>query len=160
MAHFIRGNEFTKAGQYPEAAEQLEKALELLPNNVDVMVNLGVTYYQLGQLTMAIDIYTKAIAIAPEDADIRSNLAAAYVQQYDPEGSTEPLEMALVQYQKATELAPDMAEAHYGMGMVYYLLEQAGQAIASFEKFQELDSGKDPQATLNAQQILDQLRGE
>ncbi len=150
----------TRAGQYPEAAEQLEKALELLPNNVNVMVNLGVTYYQLGQLTMAIDIYTEAIAISPEDADIHSNLAAAYVQQYDPEGSTEPLYLALTQYQEAIKLAPDMPQAHFGMGMVHYLLEQTGEAIAAFERFQELDPGTDAQATAAAQQILEQLRGE
>ena len=155
-----KGNEFTQAGQYAEAVEEYERALELDPDNVDVMANLGVAYYGLRQLSMAIDIYNKAIAIAPEDADLRSNLAAAYVQQYEPDGATDPLDMALEQYQKAIELAPDLAEAHYGMGVVYSLLGQTGEAIAALEKFQELDTGNDPQATQNAQTMLEQLRGQ
>ena len=160
QGHLKAGNNFTSAGQFAEAVEEYEAALELDPDNVDVMTNLGVAYYQLGQPTMAIDMYNKAIEIAPEDADIRSNLAASYVQQYEPEGTTEPLEMALEQYQKAIELDPDLPEAHYGLGVVYMLLGQTEDAIASFVKFQELDKGTDPQATENAQAILEQLRGQ
>ena len=160
QGHLKAGNNFTTAGQYAEAVEEYEAALELDPDNVDVMTNLGVAYYQLGQPSMAVDMYNKAIAIAPEDADIRSNLAASYVQQYEPDGTTEPLDMALEQYQKAVELEPDLPEAHYGLGAVYMLLGQTESAITSFERFQELDKGTDPQATENAQAILQQLIGQ
>ncbi len=158
--HLKAGNGFTEAGQFAEAVEEYEAALELDPGNVDVMTNLGVAYYQLGQPSMAVDIYNQAIAIAPEDADIRSNLAAAYVQQYEPEGDTEPLDMALEQYQKAVELDPDLPEAHFGLGIVYWLLERNDEAIAEFEEFQAVDKGTDPQATQNAQAMLEQLRGQ
>jgi tetratricopeptide (TPR) repeat protein len=157
--HFRKGNEFAEAVQFAEAAEEYEKALELEPDNVDVMSNLGVTYYRLGELDKAIEIYTKAIAIAPEDADIHSNLAAAYVQKQEP-GATDQLDMALEQYQTAIELAPDLAEAHYGAGAVYALLGRIEEAIQAFERFQELDTGTDPKATENAQAILEQLRGQ
>jgi len=158
--HFEKGNEFFEAMQFAEAAEEYEKALELDADNVNVMTNLGVTYYRLGRLDEAIEIYTRAIAIAPEDADIRSNLAAAHVQQYEPGGATDQLDMALEQYQKAIELAPDLAEAHYGAGAVYALLERFDEAIEAFERFQELDTGTDPKATENAYAILKQLRGQ
>jgi tetratricopeptide (TPR) repeat protein len=158
--HFQKGNEFSEAMQFTEAAQEYEKALELDPDNVDVMSNLGVTYYRLGQLDEAINIYTQAIAIAPEDADIRSNLAAAYVQKQEPGGAAGQLDLALEQYQKAIELAPDLAEAHYGAGAVYALLGRIDEAIQAFERFQELDTGTDPMATENAQKILDQLRGQ
>lgn len=158
--HLKKGNEFNEAGQYSEAVEEYKKALELDPDNVDVMVNLGVTYYQQGQFDVAIETYTGAIAISPDDADIHSNLAAAYVQQYDPEGTTDTLSLALEQYRKAIELAPDLAEAHYGLGMVYYLLGQTEKAVTALERFQELDNGTDAQATLFAQQILEQLGGQ
>ena len=158
--HFQEGNEFFEAMQFAEAAEEYEKALELEPDNVDVMSNLGVTYYRLGELDKAVEIYTKAIAVAPEDADIRSNLAAAYVQKQEPGGTTDQLDMALEQYQKAIELAPDLAEAHFGAGAVYALLGRIDEAIQSFEKFQELDTGTDSKATENAQAILEELRGQ
>ncbi len=158
--HFQQGNEFYEAMQFEEAAAEYEKALDLEPENVDVMSNLGVTYYRLGKLDEAIEVYDKAVAIAPEDADIRSNLAAAYVQKQAMDGGTDYLNMALDEYKEAIELAPDLAEAHYGAGTVYALLQQTDKAILEFEKFQELDTGTDQRATENARTILEQLRGQ
>lgn len=160
QSHFQKGNELNQTGEYAKAAEEYEKALELEPDYVDAMTNLGVTYYRLQQLDKAIEVYTRAIAVAPEDADIRSNLAAAYVQTYEPGGPTEPLDLALEQYQKAVELAPDLIQAHFGLGVVYSMLGQTEEAIAALETFQELDKGEDPQATESAQSMLDQLRGQ
>lgn len=159
QGHLRAGDEFNKAGQYAEAVEEYEKALQLDPDNVDVMSNLGVAYYQLGQPNMAIDMYNQALANAPEDADIYSNLAAAYAQLYEPGETIEPLEMAMEHYKKAIELAPDLPAAHYGLGAVYTLLNRVDEAIASFERFQELDDGTDQQATEGARQYLDQLKG-
>ena len=158
--HFEKGNEFYEAMQFEDAAEAYEKALELEPENVDVMSNLGVTYYRLGRLDEAVEVYNKAVDIAPGDADIRSNLAAAYVQKQGPDGGTDYLNMALEQYQKAIELAPELAEAHYGAGTVYALLNRTEEAIQEFEKFQELDTGTDQRASENARAILEQLRGQ
>ena len=44
--HLEKGNEFLEAMQFAEAAEEYEKALEIEPDNVDVMSNLGVTLLQ------------------------------------------------------------------------------------------------------------------
>ena len=158
--HFQKGNEYYEAMQFAKAAEEYEKVLELEPDNVDVMSNLGATYYRLGRLDEAIEVYTNAIDIAPEDADIRSNLAAAYVQKQGPEGGTDYLDMALEQYLKAIELQPDLAEAYYGVGTVYAMLNRIDEAIQAFEKFQNLDKGTDPRATENAQAILERLRSQ
>jgi tetratricopeptide (TPR) repeat protein len=149
-----------KLVQLEQAIEAYTKALAIEPDNVDVMTNLGAAYYRFGQLDNAIEIYNKAIAIAPDDAGIRSNLAAAYFQKYQPEGPTDYLDLALEQWDKALELQPDLAEAYYGRGAVFLVLKRADEAIAAFEKFQELDTGTDPDATLGAQQILNQLRGQ
>jgi Flp pilus assembly protein TadD len=149
-----------KLVQLEQAIETYTKALAIEPDNVDVMSNLGAAYYRFGQLDNAIEIYNRAMAIAPDDAGIRSNLAAAYFQKYEPDGPTDYLDMALEQYNKAVELQPDLAEAYYGRGVVYLVLKRVDEAIAAFEKFQELDTGTDPDATLGAQEILDQLRGQ
>jgi tetratricopeptide (TPR) repeat protein len=160
MEYFALGNELSKAGDYQKAADEYQKALNLEPENVDVLTNLGVAYYNLGQLDDAIEVYLNAIELAPNDGDIYSNLAAAYVQKYQSSGAEDQLYEALEQYKKAVELKPDLAQAHYGLGVVYALLGQNQDAIQAFEKFQELDTGSDPQATENAKQYLQQLRGE
>ena len=151
--HLKRGNELSRSGEFEEAVAEYEKALEIEPENIDLLSNIGVAYYNLGQLDKAIDHYSRAIEIAPSDADIRSNLAAAYVQ-------LEQLDNALEEYQKAVELDPSLAQAFFGLGVVYALKGRTDDAIQAFEKFQELDSGQDLQATNDAQEYLKLLRGQ
>jgi tetratricopeptide (TPR) repeat protein len=160
LDHFSQGNDLNRDGEFEKAAEQYEKALELDPQYVDAMTNLGVAYYNLGQLDRAIEQYTKAIEIAPNDADIRSNLAAAHVQKHQSSGDPTELDKALEQYEKATELNPDLAEAHFGLGVIHALQGANTQAIEAFERFQELDQGQDPVATNSAAEYLQQLRGQ
>lgn len=158
--HFERGNELSLNGQFEEAVREYEKALELEPDNVDVLTNLGVALYNLGQLDQAIEQYSTAIELAPKDADIHSNLAAAHVQEYQIDGALDQLNQALAEYQKAVELNPDLAEAHFGLGVVYTLQGRNEDAIRAFQRFQDLDTGKDPLATQNAEEYLGQLRGQ
>jgi Flp pilus assembly protein TadD len=158
--YFIQGNEFSQNGDFEKAVEEYRQALELEPNTVDVLSNLGVAYYNLGQLDEAIEQYSKALELAPEDADIHSNLAAAYVQKYQQSGAQDQLESALEEYTEAVELEPNLAEAHFGLGVVYLLLQRNDEAILAFVRFQELDTGKDPIATENAADYLEQLRGQ
>ena len=155
-----RGNELSFSGEFEQAVDEYEQALKLEPENVDLLSNLGVAYYNLGQLDKAIDQYSKAIEIAPGDADIRSNLAAAFVQQYQTSGSLDHLEKALEEYQTAVELDPKLAEGFFGLGVVYALLGRNDDAIQAFEEFQALDTGKDSLATSNAEEYLKLLRGE
>jgi superkiller protein 3 len=151
--HFQKGNEYAQQGQFQEAIDEYLAALEIEPEHVSALTNLGVAYYNTGRLQEAITQYEKAIAIAPEDADIYSNLGAAYVQ-------TGQMEKALEQYQKAVELEPNLAQAHFGLGVIYAELDQTEEAIGAFERFQELDAGNDPIASDLANQYLEELRGQ
>jgi serine/threonine-protein kinase len=151
--HFRRGNELIQEGDLEAAAVEYQKALEMDPQYVDALTNLGVVYYNLEQLDAAAEQYSKAIEIAPNDADIRSNLAAAYVQMNQ-------LDRALEEYLKAVELNPELAEAYFGLGVVYTQLGETDNGIEAFERFQELDTGRDPRASQQAEQWLEQLRGQ
>jgi serine/threonine protein kinase len=151
--HFRQGNEFIQAGELEKAVEEYKKALEIDADNVDVLTNLGVVYYNLGQLDEAVLYYSRAIESAPGDADIHSNLAAAYVQMNQ-------LDRALDEYLTAMDLNPDLAEAAFGLGVVYLQQGEVEKAIQAFEKFQELDTGRDSMASAQAEQYLQQLKGE
>jgi len=158
--HFKQGNEFSQAAQFEQAVDEYLKSLEIEPQNVDAMTNLGVAYYSLGKLDEAVEQYLKALEIAPNDADIHSNLAAAYVQKYQQSVASEQLDKAMAEYQKAVELAPDLPEAHFGLGAVYMLLGRKEDALQAFETFLDLDTGNDPIATDNAKEYIKQLRGQ
>jgi tetratricopeptide (TPR) repeat protein len=158
--HFRQGNELSQANEFEKAIDEYRQALEINSNDVDVLANLGVAHYNLGHWDDAIEQYLKAIEISPDDADIHSNLAAAYVQKHQSGGSADDLDRALEEYQKAVDIKKDLAEAHFGLGVVYLLMGRNEDAIKALEKFQELDEGKDPMATDNAKQYLEQLRGQ
>jgi tetratricopeptide (TPR) repeat protein len=151
--HFTKGNELAGAGEYDKAIEEYKAALQAEPNNVSVLTNLGVAYYNTGQLDQAVTQYQTALENAPNDADIHSNLAAAYVQQGK-------LDEAQAEYERAVELQPDLAPAHFGLGVVYSNQGANDEAIQAFEKFLEFDTGNDPIASEQAQQYLNQLRGQ
>ena len=70
------------------------------------------------------------------------------------------LEKALEEYSLAVELDPELPEAHFGLGVVFVQLGDNEEAIKAFEAFQALDSGQDAMATQQAQQYLEQLRGQ
>lgn len=150
--HFEKGNQLAEAQQYEQAIVEFEAALDEDPKFVSARVNMGVAYYQLNRMDEAIAQYEKAIELEPEDADIHSNLAAAHVQ-------LNQLDEARKEYLLATELNPDLAEAYFGLGVVYLYSEKPDEAIQAIERFQELDTGKDPTATDLAQQYLQQLKG-
>ncbi|MCL7452641.1 MAG: tetratricopeptide repeat protein [Anaerolineae bacterium] len=151
--HFQKGNELFDQGKFEEAIDEYGAALEEDPDNVSVLVNLGVAYYNSGELDQAVEKYNRALELAPDDADIHSNLGAAYVQQQD-------LQAGLEEYQRAIELDPNLAQAYFGLGVIHDGLGQPEDAIAAFEKFQELDAGQDAFASDLAQQYLERLKGQ
>jgi tetratricopeptide (TPR) repeat protein len=150
---FEAGNGHAQAGEFEEAVAAYQAALELEPDHVSAMINLGVAYYNLQQLDQAIAEYQKALRVAPEDEAIHSNLAAAYVQQGK-------LEEALAAYTRALELEPTLSQAHFGLGVVYMQMGENEDAIEAFENFQKYDSGDDAMATTQAEEYLTQLRGQ
>jgi tetratricopeptide (TPR) repeat protein len=151
--HFAKGNELTGAGDYEKAVEEYQAALQEEPDNVSVLTNLGVAYYNMDRWDDAVAQYEAALKIAPNDADIHSNLGAAYVRKKE-------LDKALTEYERAIELQPDLAQAHYGLGVVYMQQNMNDEAIGAFEKFLELDTGDDPIASQQALQILNELKGQ
>lgn len=153
--------EFDKAqAEYDQAIAKLEQALEQNPDNVDVLADLGSAYLRSFRLDEAIEHYEKALTLAPEDAGILSNMAGAYLQKFQESGSQEDLAQALAGYEAAIRADPDLAEPHFGLGVVYVVSGDNTKAIQAFERFQELDQGQDPMASDQAEQYLRQLKGQ
>jgi tetratricopeptide (TPR) repeat protein len=151
--HFQQGNGYMQSGQFDKAIPEFEAVLKIQPDQVSALTNLGVAYYNVGRLDDAIAQYQKALAVAPDDADIHSNLAAAYVQKSQ-------LDQALAEYQKAIDLNSTLQQAYFGLGVVYMQLGQNEQALAAFESFLQYDDGTDQLATEQANQYLQQLKGQ
>ena len=87
------------AGQFAEAAAQLEELLPHVPNNFEVQELMGMVYAAMSQDEEALAHLEAAVRLKPNSAPARTNLAASLSRL----GKSEP---AGEQFRKALALAP------------------------------------------------------
>jgi Flp pilus assembly protein TadD len=63
--------------QRKDALPALERAAQLLPNDVEAHNNLGTAWRRLGRLEDAMGSYRRALAIEPDIAEVHNNLGNA-----------------------------------------------------------------------------------
>lgn len=140
----IRGNLGTvrrQKGDLNGAIADLEMAVKLKPDDAQFANNLGVAYRAAKREDDAVKAFQKAIAIAPNDASYHFNLAVAYRRQ--TEKNPDLLTQAIAEYEKATALDPANAEGWFDLGFMYKQDHQTDKAVAAFNKYLELNKGKD-----------------
>ncbi len=91
-------NALAQRGRAPEAIAQLEKALEIAPDNPLVHNNLGVRLAKNGQDDKAIEHYRRALQLKPEYMEAHNNLGNALYRQ-------EKFGEAVEEYREALHLA-------------------------------------------------------
>lgn len=72
------GNDLFDTNQYQKSIEAYAKALELQPNNPDVLTDQGVMFRAVGQFEQAIANFEKAQKIAPDHLQSLLNIAVVY----------------------------------------------------------------------------------
>jgi superkiller protein 3 len=151
-AAYVQKNDLTNA------LAEYQKAVTINPKLSQAHFGLAVVYLQQGQNDQALeellsfqtyDDGTDKIATA--QANIY--LGAVYLDKSEPE-------KALVEYQKALQIDPKLAAAHFGVGLIYAQLGQKDQAIKALEQFQLYDDGTNAAMTDQAKQLLEQLKGQ
>jgi Flp pilus assembly protein TadD len=65
----------------------LERCLDLRPDDVEVMADLGAAYEQTGEWDRAEDVYRRALAFDAEDGDIRVRLGHILLRRGDRSGA-------------------------------------------------------------------------
>jgi tetratricopeptide (TPR) repeat protein len=65
MQFFEQARQAYREGRYPDAAEDLERALVLDPNAPALLFNLGRVYELMGRYDDAIDVYTRLQTVTP-----------------------------------------------------------------------------------------------
>jgi tetratricopeptide (TPR) repeat protein len=130
-----------QTGDLPGAIADLEAAVRLKPDNAEFAKNLGVAYRHAKREDDAIKVFQKAIALAPNDASIHFNLGAAYRRQSAKNPDVIP--KAIAEYETATTLDPGDTDAWFDLGFMYKQDHQNEKAIAAFNRYLELNKGKD-----------------
>lgn len=101
-----------RQGRQQEAIENYRKVLELTPENIIAINNLGASYLFRGEYKPAIEYFEKALLLSPSSTAF-SNLAAAHYYLGE-------FEKAIEYYQEAIKLSPtdvsnlnDIADAYF-----------------------------------------------
>ena len=160
------------SGNFARAEQLYQKFVDLQPDNVVALANLGVAQFRQGKLTAAQLALEKAVKNAPEDAFSLTTLGAVMIEQGRSEDAVVYLERAntvtaddpitlnylgvassqLGQFGKAEQslrraitVKPDYAEAHFNLAVIYATAKPPSIALAKrhYEKALELGAGPD-----------------
>ncbi len=180
---FKRGNELFQAGNYQEAAQAYQEAINKEPGEPIYYNNLGISHTKLGKYEEAIQVFKKMLEIQPESVSANKSLGQIYGLQKnfaealpyftkgaelspnDPDAfydlgaclmNTQDFAKALEAFSRVKEIKPDYAKAYYQLGMIYVNQNKKAEAIQNLEKFLEL-APNDPDASI-AKQVLEYLK--
>jgi tetratricopeptide (TPR) repeat protein len=121
-----------EAGNYPDAATQLEKLVLEVPESFEVQELLGLVYAAQSQDARATKHLQKAVALKPDSVPARSNLAANLAR-------LGKIELATEQFKKAVELDPRNFETNHNLGESYVRSDKIREAALYLEKAQQID---------------------
>jgi tetratricopeptide (TPR) repeat protein len=116
-----------KVGDYRQALEIHQRALEKQPNDPVRWHYVGDVYRHLGDDARAADAYRRAISLAPDEYASVNGLGVAY---YRMGRRNEALEL----FQRGATLAPASPESHRNVGVAYLSLRRYPEAGAAYER--------------------------
>lgn len=118
------------AGHLAEAAAQLEKLLQEVPESFEAHELLGMVYAGESQNQLANEHLHAAVKLKPASAAARTNLAANLIQLGDAEGAQQQLK-------KAVALDPHNYDANHNLGEIYVKLGKLADAIPFLKQAQQ-----------------------
>jgi len=126
-----------------EAIRLLKHAVELAPQFMEAMNNLGTIYFQKGEFEVAENYFRQALAIEPEAFEPMVNLGGVLL-------ATGSAHEAIEFNQHAQELRPLDALANAQLGLCYFRLGEFDPALEYLERTKELDPAhfSNPQLTI------------
>ncbi|MEK6748979.1 MAG: tetratricopeptide repeat protein [Pseudomonadota bacterium] len=124
---FSQANEAQAHEEYAQSAQLYTKILDLIPNNSQVLYQLGRVKHLQGETRESISILTMAHQLEPKNAEICFSLGVALSKLGDEH-------TALSYYNKALELNPHLISAWINAARSYISLSDHNSAIRCYEK--------------------------
>ena len=129
-AFFDAGRTYSHLARPLAASQALEVGLQIIPDNIEALSNLGLVLLSLQQLPRAIETYERILALDATALSAYANLGSALIVSGEPE-------RALATYEEALEVDADFAPFYMGLARAYEHLgrpEDARGALAEFKR--------------------------
>ena len=150
-----RGSDAAAAGNWPEAVDNLRRAVEAEPEDADTRVNLGIALQRRGDAPAAVEEYEAALRLDPRHREAHYGLGdllergardeqaieryraavtadptfvAAHLRLADALRRTDRIELSLLHYREVLELQPADVGARFGEAMALVRLERYAEA--------------------------------
>jgi tetratricopeptide (TPR) repeat protein len=117
----------TREGRTAEAIPYFQRALELNPDHLIALENLGNAYRQEKQWDLARSTLEHAVEIGPDDPEANYSLGMVYAQLNETDRAYERLQTAL-------KLRPNYPEALNNLGILYLRTQRREKAVESFQE--------------------------
>ncbi len=122
----LLGTLYAQTRRFDQAALYLNHALNIQPNNVSVLNNLGYACKELGEFDLAIKSFDKAVELKPDYSEAYNNRGNALKD-------CQNIELAIKSYQLSIIYAPQNAEAYYNLSQIHYEANHLEHARKGYE---------------------------
>lgn len=143
----LAAEEALQAGDPAAARPLLEQAAAIDPGRTDVQVLLGAVADRLGDTAQAEQAWQAARVAIGDEARFLAQRGRAYLQ-------VGLADQALQDEQAAIQLQPDLAAAHFFLGMALETAGRSTEAIQAYSRASELAVESDPQLVVMARSRL------
>ena len=114
----------------PEVLEQLARLQEHArdhPEDTEVRIRLGNSYYDMNRYDAAATWYTEALELDPGNVSVRTDLGTSLLYQGQ-------MEAAIESYRKSLSLDPDHPETLQNLGIALFLIDEFEAAIRIWQR--------------------------
>jgi len=122
----------SRAGREEAAIADLDRALEIEPNNTFALLKRGSTYLEQGKFSRAVQDYRRALEIDPTMIEAYYGRALAYGQMDEHARSIED-------YNRISSLDPDFSAAYFNRALAYEFMGDMDRATREYATLYALD---------------------
>ena len=127
------GAAYGKLRRFEDALECFDKAMQIAPDNPDVLSGLAVTYGFLGRVDDKIAVLQAVVELRPTDALAHANLGSAL-------GKTGQHKEAIRCLRAADNIRPDIPDVILGLGLAYVAAGDKRDANTELDRLRVLDA--------------------
>jgi len=127
-----KGDHHYDNGKYREAITLYKRALNLKSDDIDVLINLGLSYRHLEDYDNAIDYYNRVLEIEPENKVAINNIGYALECK-------DEIDKAIEMYKKSLALDPAYDIPLVNLSNIYFDRKEYEKVIEIFDKALSID---------------------